>query len=123
MSQISTSPTLYLKFLNLVRALDKAPTFPSLDATEERLLGQLANAWAAEKRVTVVEAMGMDAAVSSTTIHRRLKTLRSKGVICLEVDGADNRIKYVMPTPLATEYFATLSRCMVAATSEAIAAQ
>jgi len=116
MSQISNSASLYLKFLNLVRALDAAPSFPSLDATEERLLGHLANAWAEDKRVTVLEAMNLEAEVSSTTIHRRIKSLKRKGVISLEVDEKDNRIKYVLPTQLASDYYAALSKCMVAAT-------
>lgn len=123
MSKINKSATLYLKFLNLVRALDSAPTFPALDATEERLLGELANAWAADQRVTVLEAMNLEADVSATTIHRRLKSLRKKGVVSLEVDESDNRIKYVLPTPLASEYFATLSRCMVAATKGKLPSQ
>ena len=115
MSMIGISSTLYLKFLNLVRAMDDASTIPSLDATEERLLTQLANAWAVDKRVTVLEAMNLDAEVSSTTIHRRIKSLKKKGVISLETDETDNRVKYILPTPLATEYFAALSRCMIAA--------
>ena len=119
MSKISKTATLYLKFLNLVRALDDGPTFPALDATEERLLGELANAWAEDRRVTVLEAMSLETDVSATTIHRRLKSLRKKGVVSLEVDEADNRIKYVLPTPLAGEYFAALSRCMMAATKSA----
>jgi DNA-binding MarR family transcriptional regulator len=116
MSNISKNATLYLKFLNLVRAMDDASTMPSLDATEERLLSQLANAWAADKRVTVLEAMNLESDVSSTTIHRRIKSLKKKGVISLEMDETDNRIKYVLPTQLASEYFAALSKCMVAAT-------
>ena len=58
----------------------------------------------------------LDAEASPTTIHRRIKSLRKKGVIQLTVDEIDNRIKYVAPTALATEYFAQLSNALVKAT-------
>ena len=64
----------YLKFLNLVQALREMPSFPVIDATEERLLHQLETAWVAGKQVTVLEAMKLDAETSPATVHRRLKT-------------------------------------------------
>jgi DNA-binding MarR family transcriptional regulator len=50
--------------------------------------------------------------VSSTTAHRRLKSLRKKGVIALVPDDADNRVKHVTPTPMATQYFSQLGQCL-----------
>jgi DNA-binding MarR family transcriptional regulator len=50
--------------------------------------------------------------VSSTTAHRRLKSLRKKGIITLVSDVVDTRIKYVMPTPVASRYFAQLGKCL-----------
>lgn len=102
----------YIKFLNLVQAVKDLPSFPSIDATEERLLNQLATKWHNGKQVTVIEAMQMSAETSATTIHRRLKSLRTKGIIELRVDATDNRIKYVSPTPLATDYFLRLGQCL-----------
>jgi SOS-response transcriptional repressor LexA len=118
MSQPPVKSTVYLKFLNLVQALREMPTFPVIDATEERLLHQLAAAWNDGKQVTVLEAMKLEAETSPTTIHRRLKSLRKKGIISLTVDEIDNRVKYVSPTALATEYFDQLSHCLVAATKK-----
>lgn len=115
MPQIEKDATVFLKFLNLVRAIDSIHAFPQLDATEEKLLQRLAVSWGTDKPVTVLETMGMDADVSPTTVHRRLKSLSKKGVIRLEMDEADNRVKYVVPTSLANEYFAKLSACMAAA--------
>jgi DNA-binding MarR family transcriptional regulator len=60
--------------------------------------------------------MGMDVDVSSTTIHRRLKSLAQKGVISFEIDEKDNRVKYILPTKIASEYFDKLSKCLVEAT-------
>lgn len=103
----------------MVKALDSTPSFPVLDATEQGLLNQLAGAWEAERRVTVLETMNMATDVSPTTIHRRLKSLAKKGLIQLNMDEQDNRVKYVMPTPLATAYFAELSNCLLAAAKAA----
>jgi DNA-binding MarR family transcriptional regulator len=50
--------------------------------------------------------------ISATTLHRRLKTLRTKGFISMDMDDVDNRVKYVVPTPMADEYFAKLSKSL-----------
>jgi DNA-binding MarR family transcriptional regulator len=118
MSDIGASASIYLKFLNLVRALDSSPVLPSLDPTEVQLLNRLVFVWASDKRTTVLEAMRIDQDVSPTTIHRRLKSLKSKGVLDFEVNGRDNRVKYVVPTELAETYFAQLSMCVLAATKD-----
>ena len=115
MSKSQSKPPAYLKFLNLMQALREMPTFPALDATEERLLNQLAAVWGKGGQITVLETMQLDAEASPTTIHRRIKSLRKKGVIQLTVDEIDNRIKYVAPTALATEYFSQLSNALVKA--------
>lgn len=115
MTNMTASSGIYLKFLNLVRALDRAPVFPALDANEERLLNQLAAVWEANEKVTVVETMNMATDMSPTTVHRRLKTLRQKGIIDLTIDTDDNRIKYVVPTATTNAYFTQLSNCLLAA--------
>jgi DNA-binding MarR family transcriptional regulator len=102
----------YLRFLNLVKAVRQLPDFPKLDPVEERLLHLFATVWHAEQKITVLQAMAIYGDVSSTTAHRRLKSLRKKGVIALVSDQIDTRIKYVMPTPVANRYFAQLGRCL-----------
>lgn len=116
MSSSQNKPPAYFKFLNLLQALREMPTFPAIDATEERLLNQLAAVWGTGNQITVLETMQLDAETSPTTIHRRLKSLRKKGVIQLTVDEIDNRIKYVVPTALAMDYFGQLSNALVKAT-------
>jgi len=109
----------YLRFLNLMEAIRGLPTHPTLDPVEERLLNLLAASWHAGKQVSVLEAMGMSKDMSATTAHRRLKTLRSKGMISLDNDKIDSRIKYVVPTPIATEYFSALGKCLDQASQQA----
>jgi DNA-binding MarR family transcriptional regulator len=104
--------SIYLRFLNLIQAIQELPGFPQVDPVEERLLNALAASWHNERRVTVLEAMGLALNVSPTTLHRRLKSLRAKGLIGLQTDQADTRIKYVVPTEKTQAYFAALGRCL-----------
>ncbi len=103
---------IYLRFLNLTRAIRELPDFPDLDPVEERLLNLFASVWHLGQKITVLQAMGMSTDVSSTTAHRRLKSLRAKGMIVLMADEADNRVKYVQPTAKAQHYFSQLGQCM-----------
>jgi len=102
----------YTKFLNLVQAIRDLPAFPPLDPLEERLLNQLASQWHAGQRVTVLEAMQMSADVSAATVHRRLKTLRKKGMLALNEHETDSRIRFIVPTALTTKYFAKMGQCL-----------
>lgn len=102
----------YFKFLNLLNAVQDLSSFPALDALEERLLNTLAAAWHTNKRITVVEAMGMLPDTSTGTVHRRLKTLRKKGLLAIQVDETDQRVKHVLPTDVAMEHFSKLAACL-----------
>ncbi|MBB3180994.1 winged helix-turn-helix domain-containing protein [Variovorax sp. Sphag1AA] len=99
----------YLKFVNLVSAIRG---LPALDAVEERVLTGLAVAWSKGERVPVLQAMELAPDSSPTTVHRRLKSLREKGLIELREDERDSRIKYVLPTSAAEDYFARLGKCL-----------
>lgn len=109
----------YFRFLNLARAIRQLPTFPALDTVEESLLNALGAAWYDNKRITVLQAMKMLPEISDQTTYRRIKSLRHKSLIQLQADKLDSRIKYVVPTPLATKYFSKLGHCL----SKAIAAE
>lgn len=103
----------YMRFVNLVSAIR---SLPALDAVEERVLNGLAATWATGARISVLEAMQLASDTSPTTVHRRLRSLRDKGLIDLMEDEGDSRVKYVVPTAVADEYFAKLGQAMTAAT-------
>lgn len=109
-TKVNAGAAAYLRFLNLVESV-RGPAFPQLDITEERLLNTLGAAWHAGKRVTVTEAMSMLPDASTATVHRRLNSLREKGLLSTEHDGDDSRIKYLVPSRAALDYFAELGRC------------
>lgn len=112
MDETSPFSAIYARFLNLVRAVRDLPDFPDLDPVEERLFNRLAGVWHQNQRITVLQVMGLSDEVSSTTVHRRLKSLRIKGMVELVADEADNRVKYVQPTTLAGQYLAQLGHCV-----------
>ena len=112
MSNSVLQSAIYLRFLNLARAIRELPDAPDLNPVEERLLNLFASVWYHDQKITVLQAMGMSTDISSTTAHRRLKSLRAKGMISLAADETDNRVKYVQPTALANRYFAQMGQCI-----------
>ena len=105
----------YQRFLNLVSAIKG---LPDLDAVERRVLDVLAGIWATGAKITVLEAMDLAPGASPTTVHRRLKSLRERGLIDLKEDESDNRVKYVVPTRATHAYFAKLGRALDRATRD-----
>ena len=105
----------YVNFLECLRQLELKPNSPKLEVDEQVIFNALAVLWSQGEPVTVLQAMKLPVGMSPTTIHRKLKSLRKKGVIGLEEQEADNRIKHVVPTDLARGYLVELNRCVVVA--------
>lgn len=103
---------IYAQFLHCRNAAFLAPGATRLEVFEERLLDGLACLWALGEKVTVLQAMSIDAGVSPTTVHRKLKSLRRQGFISLEESESDNRIKFVTATPKALRHLAQLGDCV-----------
>jgi len=108
----------YMKFLQLAQVIRGLPTFPALDAVEDQLLHIFGSAWATGQRITVLEAMKSLQDTSESTVFRRLKSLRAKGMLNLEVDQSDHRTKYVVPTDKTLEYFSKMGECLILASRD-----
>lgn len=102
----------YTKYLHLLNASNEMLPFPFLDSVEERLLNYIASIWYVGKKLTVLEAINALEDISQSTAHKRLKALRKKDFIDLEVDRNDNRIKYIVHTELTDKYFSHLGQCL-----------
>jgi hypothetical protein len=90
-----------------------AQALRSLDPIEQRLVELLATRWHAGKNVTVLQAMSIAPnLISPSTVHRRLKTLRAKGMLVLVSDDIDTRTKYVRPSPELLTMFKRLDAAM-----------
>ncbi|MBC8740449.1 winged helix-turn-helix domain-containing protein [Paraburkholderia sp. UCT31] len=107
---------MYFRFLNLAQAVQGLPSIPKLDAAETRLLEALTAAWHAGSAFTVTEAMGLSAAGAPATIHRKLTRLKQQGLVTLQEASSDQRIKTVVPTPKAVDYFEKMADCLASAT-------
>jgi hypothetical protein len=102
----------YFRFLNLAQALHALPSVPKLDAAEERLLEGLTASWSAGRALTVTETMALSSAGAPATVHRKLMSLRKQGLVTVDESSDDLRIKTVIPTRKALDYFEQLSACL-----------
>lgn len=109
----------FVKFLGLVHAAALKGNAHDLGAAEITMLHTLAQNWVAGEPLTVLNAMHANDQSSSSSSHRSLKLLRKKGYISLAINDLDNRLKAVLPTPLAMQYFDVMGKCMAKAAAEA----
>lgn len=102
----------FVRFVNLMHAISVLPTGITLDPQEERLMQELALRWGRNEPITVLAAMHNLPGASPSTVQRRLKTLRTKGLVNFEPSPHDARVRYVVPTEEGHAYFARLSELM-----------
>ena len=106
------SSPLYVRFLNLVRAMQESSVAPALDADEERMLSFYAIEWAAGRALAVTDAARLDPATPERTAFRRIKVLHAKGFVAFEGSEGDQRVRYIVPTAQTEQHFSRLSACM-----------
>lgn len=100
----------FMTFLRLANSAESRQIVEKLDRIAEHLLLALALAWSSGRKITVIQAMHESPEISPTSAHRRLKMLRQQGFIALITDVNDNRIKYVVTTPLTRSYLAVMGQ-------------
>ncbi len=113
------SKQIYLRFLNLIHALDGSANAPAMDLDAKKLLEVIAVRHAAEKPLTVTDAMALNNIASPATIHRKLDQLRELGMIDTVFEGKNRRTKYLVPTPTAHDYFDKVGQVMQQALARA----
>lgn len=110
---ISDKAALYLSFITHKSARE---INLRLEPAERIVIELIAPKWLAGNPVTVMSVLSMNySGISNSTVFRRLKSLREKGMLTLEHDAHDTRIKYVKPTPILIGMFAILADAMSAA--------
>ena len=102
----------YVKFYNLVQAVRQKDHLFTLDPVDERLLSSFAAVWGSGRQLTASEAALVVPDVAPRTVQRRVASLIDKGMLRVESDEKDNRIKYFFATDKTNEYFAEISRCL-----------
>ena len=108
----------YLRFLNLIDALDRINPGKKLDAIEEGLLDEIVLSCNAKKSILVGDLISLSELGSQATLHGRLKNLSAMGYIKM-VANEDGRKKEVLPTKLAINRYEEISKCLEKATRSA----
>lgn len=102
----------YLRFLNLLNALD-GPLHHDLDTNCTKLLETICiDAYLNKKKHSVNELLNMRALGSQASIHKRLHTLVDKNYVTLEIQE-DARIKKVTPTKEAKKFFSRANNLLI----------
>ena len=109
MTILKTSP--YLKFLNLVDALDRINPGKKLDCIEESLLDKIVSSAQAKQAILVGDLISLTDLGSQATLHGRLKNLSVLGYIKMAAN-ADGRKKEVLPTKMALKRYEEISKCL-----------
>lgn len=113
------SKQIYLRFLNLIHALEGAQPAPAMDLDAKKLLEVIAVHHAQEKPLTVTDAMALNTIASPATIHRKLDQLRELGMIDTVFEGKNRRTKFLVPTQTAHDYFEKVGQVMEQALAQA----
>lgn len=103
----------YLRFVNLLKALEGSNT-QQIDDTCKKLLEVIAvEAFLNQKYFTVNDLLGIRTLGSPASIHKRLHILVDRGYVQLMTQINDARVKKVIPTSQAAKRFSQISKIMV----------
>ena len=108
---------IYMRFLNLLHALEGGEQVPAMDLESKKILEVIAVHEANKTPLTVTAAMGLNHIASPATIHRKLDLLRELGMIDTVFEGKNRRTKYLVPTQTAHDYFDSVGKVMSQALS------
>jgi hypothetical protein len=115
---ISIKSSSYIRFLNLLDALDRINPSKKLDSIEESLLDKIVNCAHLKESVLVGDLISLAELGSQATLHGRLKNLSAMGFIKM-ASNADGRKKEVLPTKLAIKRYEEISKCLEKAANAA----
>lgn len=102
----------YLRFLQLVSAVEAMPGLEDFDANEKALFDTLSLAWSKGAPLTVRGAINQENLGSPATLHKRLKRLIAKELIVAGFEDQDRRTKYLRPSEKGLAYIEWLSSQM-----------
>lgn len=106
---------IYMRFLNLLHALEGGDQAPAMDLEAKKILEVIAVHEANKTPLTVTAAMALSHIASPATIHRKLDVLRELGMIDTVFEGKNRRTKYLVPTQTAHDYFDSVGKVMTQA--------
>jgi DNA-binding MarR family transcriptional regulator len=101
----------YIRFLNLIDALDPMNPGKKLDSIEECLLDKIVLSFHTKQVILVGDLISMSELGSQATLHGRLKNLSAMGYIKMAANE-DGRKKEVVPTKVAFKRYEEISKCL-----------
>jgi DNA-binding MarR family transcriptional regulator len=101
----------YLRFLNLLEAINRINPGKKLDSIEESLLDKIVLASVAKQSILVGDLICLSDLGSQATLHGRLKNLSAMGYIKL-ANNEDGRKKQVLPTKITLKRYEDISKCL-----------
>jgi hypothetical protein len=113
----TTKSSYYIRFLNLIDALDRMNPGRKLDSVEESLLDNILLSFHAKQSILVGDLITMADIGSQATLHGRLKNLNAMGYIKM-IANEDGRKKEVVPTKSAIKRYEEISKCLEKAVKE-----
>jgi hypothetical protein len=108
----------YIRFLNLLDALDRINPGKKLDSIEESLLNKIVHCAHSKQSLLVGDLISLAELGSQATLHGRLKNLSAMGYIKM-TSNTDGRKKEVLPTKLAIKRYEEISKCLEKAAKSA----
>jgi hypothetical protein len=108
------SHEIYLRFVNLISALQTSTPIHTLDAIEKELINHIEIQTRNGEQLLVTQLLELNQIASPATLHQRLTRLKTIGLISFKV-GTDGRKKFVTTTQKTKRYFTALGKCMMKA--------
>jgi DNA-binding MarR family transcriptional regulator len=102
----------YLRFLNVMKAIEADGELPQMDLECRRLLEEVAVRQHEGQSLTVTEAMALADIASPATLHRKLDQLLQLGMVEHQFEGDNRRTKYLVCTEASMRYFDRAGRAM-----------
>jgi len=105
---------LYLRFRWLLRGLRDLPSADILSLPHtETLLAEIAQAWRAGRPLPLHKLLEREGLGHFNTIRRRIQQLEESGYVEFQSLESDSRVKLVVPTDQALQFFSEYARVIV----------
>jgi DNA-binding MarR family transcriptional regulator len=111
--KIKSSFNNYGRFLNLINALRQLNKYPYIEPIEEKIIETLVKYWSIHPNITVLQAANIPSEISKATWHRKIKSLKQKGIIEFTSDEFDKRVKYIKLSNLGFDYICRINQCLI----------
>ena len=106
---------IYLRFIQLAKALESDQVLPKLEPIEQQLLEIVTIANTKRKRLSVKDLMAMSEVASPATIHKHMHEMVAKGWI-YSAPTEDARRRQVMLTDATIKHYDKLGTALTKAT-------